>query len=56
MSRFPLRSAMRPQIGAITAEMRKVTENASPAQRLTEESSTPSSMVRYIGRNGMIIV
>ena len=47
---------MRPQMGAITAETRKVTENVMPAHMLTDASSTPSSSVRYMGRNGMSIV
>ena len=56
MSRLPFVSAMRPQIGAMTAETRKVAEKTMPDQRLTSASDTPSSIVRYIGKNGMSIV
>ncbi|CDF05127.1 unknown [Megasphaera elsdenii CAG:570] len=56
MSRLPRRSAMRPQIGAMTALTRKVDEKTTPDQILTEAASTPNSRVRYMGRKGMSMV
>ena len=56
MRRFPLRSAIFPQIGAMMALTRKVDEKTIPDQILTEVAETPSSRVRYMGRKGMSIV
>ena len=56
MMRLPFVSAMRPQIGAMMAETRNEAEKTMPDQMLTSASETPSSIVRYIGRNGMSMV
>ena len=56
MSRLPFLSARRPQIGAIIALMAKVDEKTTPDQILTEDASTPSSRVKYMGRKGISIV
>ena len=49
-------SAMAPQIGAMTPEIRKETEKTRPLQKFARDCSTPSSSMRYIGRKGMSIV
>ena len=56
MMRFPFVSAIFPQIGAMMADTRKEAEKTMPDQILTSAWLTPSSMVRYMGRNGMSMV
>ena len=43
-------------VGAMMAETRNEAEKTIPDQRLTSAAETPSSIVRYIGRNGMSMV
>lgn len=54
--RFPLVSAIRPQIGAMMALTKKVEEKTMPDHRFTDAASTPSSCVRYMGRKGISMV
>ena len=56
MSFLDFLSAIAPQTGAMTPEIRKDTEKTRPDQRFTSDSGTWSSTSRYIGRNGMSIV
>ena len=43
MSRLPRVSAMRPQMGAITADTTNDAENTTPDQRFTCSGAAPSS-------------
>lgn len=49
-------SAIAPQIGAMMPDITKEEEKTMPDHRLTSDCATPSSLMRYIGRNGMSIV
>ena len=49
-------SAIAPQIGAKMPEIRNVTEKIVLLHQLTSACATPSSLMRYIGRNGTSIV
>ena len=56
MSFLDFLSARAPQIGAQMPEIRKVTEKIVLLHQLTSACATPSSLIRYIGRNGTSIV
>lgn len=53
--REPL-SDIAPQIGAKMPEIRKLTAKMMLLHQLTSSVPTPSSSMRYIGRNGMSMV
>ena len=53
--REPL-SDMAPQIGAKMPEIRKLTAKMMLLHQLTSAVDTPSSWMRYIGRNGTSMV
>ena len=56
MTRLPFVSAMRPQMGAMTALTTKLPEKTMPDQRFTASGPTPNSVVRYRGRKGISMV